>query len=54
MMLNLLAAAAAGVLLIAISTGGAAFAQKQGGIFKMYVWDNPPSMSMLDGVNPIG
>jgi len=54
MMLNLLAAAAAGVLLIAISTGGAAFAQKQGGILKMYVWDNPPSMSMLDGVNPIG
>jgi peptide/nickel transport system substrate-binding protein len=20
----------------------------------MYIWDNPPSMSMLDGVNPIG
>ena len=30
-----------------------ALAQKTGGILKMYVWDNPPSMSMLDGVNPI-
>src|SRR5271167_3467875 len=54
MVLNLHAAAAASALLIAISGGGAAFAQKPGGILKMYVWDNPPSMSMLDGVNPIG
>jgi peptide/nickel transport system substrate-binding protein len=54
MMLNLRAAVAASVLLVAMSTGGMAFAQKQGGILKMYVWDNPPSMSMLDGVNPIG
>jgi peptide/nickel transport system substrate-binding protein len=53
MMLNLRAAAAAGgALLIAIS-GGAALAQKAGGILKMYVWDNPPSMSTLEGVNPI-
>src|SRR5499427_7685133 len=54
MMLNLRAAVAASALLISISGGGAAFAQKPGGILKMYVWDNPPSMSMLDGVNPIG
>jgi hypothetical protein len=46
--------AAASALLIATSGGGTAFAQKPGGILKMYVWDNPPSMSMLDGPNPIG
>src|ERR1700736_149483 len=49
-----LRAAAASALLMALSCGGPTFAQKPGGIFKMYVWDNPPSMSMLDGVNPIG
>ena len=49
-----LRAAAASVALMAISCSSAAFAQKPGGILKMYVWDNPPSMSMLDGVNPIG
>jgi peptide/nickel transport system substrate-binding protein len=53
MMPNLRAAVAASALLIAISGGDAAFAQKAGGILKMYVWDNPPSMSMLEGVNPI-
>jgi peptide/nickel transport system substrate-binding protein len=37
-----------------ISLAATASAQKRGGILKMYVWDNPPSMSMLDGVNPIG
>ena len=52
MMLNLRAAAAASALLFAVSAG-AAFAQKAGGILKMYIWDNPPSMSMLDGVNPL-
>src|SRR6202045_3889481 len=48
---KLCAAVAAGALLILISGGGAVFAQKPGAILKMYVWDNPPSMSMLDGVN---
>src|SRR5215469_1395918 len=48
------AAAAASALLVAITAGGSALAQKPSGILKMYVWDNPPSMSMLDGVNPIG
>ena len=51
---KLCTAVAASALLILISGGGAVFAQKPGGILKMYVWDNPPSMSMLDGVNPIG
>jgi len=45
--------AATSALLIATSGGGTAFAQKPGGILKMYIWDNPPSMSMLDGVNPL-
>src|ERR1700726_3003999 len=45
------AAAAASALLIAVSGSGTALAQNPGGILKMYVWDNPPSMSMLDGVN---
>ena len=53
-MITDLRAAAASVALIAISCSSAAFAQKPGGILKMYVWDNPPSVSMLDGVNPIG
>ncbi len=48
-----LRAAVLSASLIAMSGGGDAFAQKPGGILKMYVWDNPPSMSMLDGVNPI-
>ena len=48
-----LRAMAASALLVAISGGGTAFAQKPGGILKMYVWDNPPSVSPLDGLNPI-
>src|SRR3984893_4671481 len=39
---------AATVLLIGMSAGGAAFAQKQGGILKMYSPDSPASMSILE------
>jgi peptide/nickel transport system substrate-binding protein len=46
----LLATAAA---LTAMAAADAAFAQKRGGILKMYSLDSPPSMSMLDGPNPI-
>jgi peptide/nickel transport system substrate-binding protein len=53
MAIKLSAAAAASALLIAISGSGTALAQKAGGILTMYIWDNPPSMSMLDGSNPI-
>jgi peptide/nickel transport system substrate-binding protein len=53
MTIKLSAAAVVSVLLIAIWSSGAALAQKPGGILKMYIWDNPPSMSMLDGVNPL-
>ena len=37
---------AAALLLFAASTGGPAFAQKQGGILKMSHFDSPASMSM--------
>jgi peptide/nickel transport system substrate-binding protein len=45
---------AAGALFSVFAGSGPAGAQKPGGILKMYVWDNPPSMSILDGLNPIG
>ena len=48
MALKLQAAAAASALLIAVSGGGTAFAQKQGGILKMYSPDSPASMSILE------
>src|SRR6266850_7688730 len=38
--------AAAGSLLLALSTGQAAFAQKQGGILKVSHFDSPASMSL--------
>ena len=41
-------AAAATALLIAISGGGTASAQKHGGIFRMYSIDSPASMSVLE------
>ena len=53
MMSILRAAATGGVLLVAVLAAGNAFAQKSGGILKMYIWDNPPHMSMLDGPNPL-
>ena len=46
--LKLQAAAAASVVLIAMSAGGTAFAQKQGGILRMYSPDSTASMSILE------
>jgi peptide/nickel transport system substrate-binding protein len=48
MMLNLRAAVAASALLIAISGGGTASAQKPGGVLKIYHRDSPASMSILE------
>src|SRR5271166_6005134 len=48
-----LLAAAASALLIAISGGGTAFAQKAGGILRAHVNDSPPSMSMLEEVDAV-
>jgi peptide/nickel transport system substrate-binding protein len=38
--------AAAGALLVAMAAADAAFAQKQGGILKIYMLDSPASMSI--------
>jgi len=48
MMRNLRAVAAADVLLISMSGGGTASAQKRGGILRMYSIDSPASMSILE------
>jgi peptide/nickel transport system substrate-binding protein len=34
-------------------TGGAATAQKAGGVLRVHLWDSPPTLSMLEGVNPL-
>src|SRR5215510_11390757 len=48
MTLNLRLAAAGGALVVAMSVGGMALAQKPGGILKMYSIDSPASMSILE------
>jgi len=48
MTLNLRAAAVTIALLVAVTGGGTAFAQKAGGILKMYSIDSPASMSILE------
>jgi peptide/nickel transport system substrate-binding protein len=48
MTLALRGTAAANAFLIAISVGGASFAQKHGGILRIYDVDSPPSMSILE------
>jgi peptide/nickel transport system substrate-binding protein len=47
--LGLRAAVAASALLIAVSGSSPAFAQKRGGILRMYLVDSPPSLSILEG-----
>jgi peptide/nickel transport system substrate-binding protein len=49
-MLNMRAVMAASALLITISGGGAALAQKPGGILKMYNPDSPASMSIHEEI----
>ena len=48
MRLKLRAAAAVSVVLITVSCGDTAFAQKQGGILRMFSPDSPASMSILE------
>jgi peptide/nickel transport system substrate-binding protein len=45
--------AAAAALLMAMAAADPAFAQKQGGILKMYNPDSPASMSILEEVTPV-
>jgi len=47
-MTNFRVPAAMGALLLALSATNAAFAQKQGGILRMYSPDSPASMSVLE------
>ena len=49
----LLTYALAGPLLASFA-GNPIWAQKPGGILRLYVWDSPASVSPLDGPNPIG
>jgi len=51
---NVRGAAAETALLIAMTVSATSFAQKPGGVLKMYIWDNPPRMWMLEGANPTG
>ena len=51
-MIRAIIRAAVGAALAVVLGSGTAAAQKPGGVLKMYIWDNPPSMSMLEG-NPI-
>src|SRR6516225_7699821 len=44
---------AATALALALA-GGTAAAQKTGGVLRVHLWDSPPNMSVLDGVNPLG
>jgi len=45
--------AAVAALALALTAGTAA-AQKAGGVLRVHLWDSPPNMSVLDGVNPLG
>ena len=44
---------AAATTLALMLAGGTAAAEKVGGVLRVHVWDSPPNLSMLDGVNPL-
>ena len=44
---------AATIALALVLTGGTAAAQKAGGVLKIHLWDSPPNLSMIEGVNPL-
>ena len=43
----------AATALTLVLIGGTAASQKAGGILKVHLWDSPPNLSMLEGVNPL-
>jgi peptide/nickel transport system substrate-binding protein len=45
--------AAVATALAGVLSGGTAAAQKTGGVLRVHLWDSPPNLSMLDGVNPL-
>jgi len=53
-MMRFLVGCAAGGILLTLFAGNPVLAQKHGGILKLYVLDSPPSVSILDGPNPVG
>ena len=54
MTLDLRVLAAAGSLLLAFSIGETAFAQKQGGILRIYFFDSPASVSIHEETTAAG
>src|SRR5215813_12216416 len=44
---------AAAAALALVTTAAPAIAQKAGGVLRVHVWDSPPNLSMLEGVNPL-
>jgi peptide/nickel transport system substrate-binding protein len=52
-MIRAIGRVAAAAVLALMTTAGTATAQKAGGVLKVHLWDSPPNLSMLDGVNPL-
>ena len=52
-MIRAIGRVAAAVVLTLMTTAGTATAQKAGGVLRVHLWDSPPNLSMLDGVNPL-
>ena len=44
---------ASATTLVLMLAGGTAAAEKAGGVLRVHVWDSPPNLSMLEGVNPL-
>ena len=45
--------AVATALALVLTWGTATAQQKPGGVLRVHLWDSPPTMSVLDGVNPL-
>src|SRR6516164_6380869 len=52
-MIRVIRRVAAATALALVLTGGTAAAEKAGGILRVHVWDSPPNLSMLEGINPL-
>jgi peptide/nickel transport system substrate-binding protein len=52
-MIRTIGRVAAATALALVLTGGTASAQKVGGVLRVHLWDSPPNLSVLEGVNPL-
>jgi hypothetical protein len=52
-MIRTIGRVAAAMALALVLTGGSASAQKVGGVLRVHLWDGPPNLSVLEGVNPL-